>query len=83
MQLITNHEELHVYAAGKVVEGLRRGASGDALLGAAAYLLGTRTHARLLAAPHSVVLLMYRLHCKSDDESHAAEPIDNSWEHEV
>ena len=42
MQLITNHEELHVYAAGKVVEGLRRGASGDALLGAAAYLLGAR-----------------------------------------
>jgi len=40
VQLITNHEELHVYAAGKVVEGLRRGASGDALLGAAAYLLG-------------------------------------------
>ena len=43
MQLITNHEELHAYAAGKVVEGLRRGASGDALLGAAAYLLGART----------------------------------------
>ena len=40
VQLITNHDELHVYAAGKVVEGLRRGASGDALLGAAAYLLG-------------------------------------------
>ena len=40
MQLITNHDELHEYAAGKVVEGLRRGAAGDALLGAAAYLLG-------------------------------------------
>ena len=40
VQLITNHDELHEYAAGKVVEGLRSGASGDALLGAAAYILG-------------------------------------------
>ena len=65
MQLITNHDELHVYAAGKVVEGLRRGASGDALLGAAAYLLGERVR-QGLDAPQasacrvSLAFLLYR-----------------------
>ena len=48
MQLITNHDELHEYAAGKVVEGLRRGAAGDALLGSAAYILGAHAMMALL-----------------------------------
>ena len=40
VQLVTNHDELHAYAAEKVVEALRRGASADALLGVSAYILG-------------------------------------------
>lgn len=54
MQLITNHDELHAYAAGKVVEGLRRGAAGDALLGAAAYLLGALQFALYCCHPSSL-----------------------------
>ena len=40
VQLVTNHDELHAYAARKVVEALRRGAADDAVLGVAAYILG-------------------------------------------
>lgn len=40
VQLVTNHDDLHAYAAQKVVEALKRGASADALLGVSAYILG-------------------------------------------
>lgn len=40
VQLVTNHDNLHAYAARKVVQALQRGASDDAVLGVAAYILG-------------------------------------------
>jgi AP-2 complex subunit alpha len=40
VQLITNNEQSQAYAAGRVVEVLRRGASHEALMCMAGYVLG-------------------------------------------
>jgi len=44
VQLITNNEGSQVYAAGQVVEVLRRGAGHEALMCMAAYVLGECGH---------------------------------------
>ncbi|DBA96016.1 hypothetical protein WJX77_003113 [Trebouxia sp. C0004] len=40
VQLITNNDDLHMYAATKVIEALQRGAAHESLVCCAAYLLG-------------------------------------------
>lgn len=37
---VTNHPELHAYAAAQTVEALKRGANHDAMVGAAAAIVG-------------------------------------------
>lgn len=69
---VTNHEELHEYAARQMVEALKRGANHDAMVGAASAIVGTpftshpftparppeHTHARIhITAQHTAVAL--------------------------